>query len=47
MSTGKWYWEGTWITSGSGSSPIIGLAQAGFENTQGATGELGYTSKWQ
>jgi hypothetical protein len=40
--TGKWYWEGTWITSGSGSSPIIGLAQAGFENTQGATGELGY-----
>ena len=42
--TGKWYWEATWVTNGGGSSPIVGLAQAGFENTQGATGELGYRS---
>ena len=39
--TGKWYWEGVWLTNGGGSNPIIGIAQAGFENTQGATGELG------
>ena len=39
--TGKWYWEGVWLTNGGGSNPIIGIAQAGFENTQGGTGELG------
>jgi hypothetical protein len=40
--TGKWYWEGEWLTNGGGSNPVIGIAQAGFENTQGADGELGY-----
>jgi len=42
--TGKWYWEGTWITNGGGSNPIIGISQAGFDITQGASGELGYRS---
>ena len=42
--TGKWYWEGTWITNGGGSSPIIGISQAGFDITQGGSGELGYRS---
>jgi hypothetical protein len=42
--TGKWYWEGTWITNGGGSSPVIGISQAGFDITQGGSGELGYRS---